>query len=100
MRRDMPVTVTLTWALSHLALCWLSTATFQMIERSPKDLLSTSQKMRMSLKRLDDLKSELDGIQVTEEELNSISKHVSALEDVLTGSKKSVSPHRPNPVYL
>ena len=46
--------------------------------------------MRMALNRLDALKAELDGIQGTEEELDGISKHVLALEDILKGAKKQV----------
>ena len=45
----------------------------------------------MALNRLDALKkAELDGIQETEEELDGISKHVLALEDILKGAKKQV----------
>lgn len=54
------------------------------LQDSPVDL----SKMTMALIRLDVLKSELDGIQETEEELDSITKHVSALEDILRGAKK------------
>lgn len=46
----------------------------------------------MALNRLDALKAELDGIEETEEELDTISKHVVALEDILKGTKKSVRP--------
>ncbi|KAF9811062.1 hypothetical protein IEO21_06691 [Rhodonia placenta] len=54
------------------------------LQDSPVDL----SKMVMALNRLDVLKSELDGIQETKEELDSITKHVSALEDILRGAKK------------
>lgn len=56
------------------------------LQDSPVDL----SKMVMALNRLDVLKSELDGIQETKEELDSITKHVSALEDILRGAKKPV----------
>lgn len=36
------------------------------------------------------LKEELDGIEETEEELRTILEHVTALEDILKGSKKAV----------
>lgn len=44
----------------------------------------------MVLNRLNALKAELDGIEETEEELDSISKHVLALEDIIKGAKKPV----------
>ncbi|EED77110.1 predicted protein [Postia placenta Mad-698-R] len=55
------------------------------LQDSPVDL----SKIIMALNRLDVLKSELDGIQETQAELDSITKHVSALEVILRGAKKS-----------
>ncbi|KAL4251082.1 hypothetical protein ABKN59_005641 [Abortiporus biennis] len=52
--------------------------------RPPVDL----SKIRMALSHLDALKTELDGIEETEEELASISKHVLAVEEILRGAKK------------
>ena len=48
--------------------------------------------MRMALNRLGALKAELDGIRETEEELDGISRHVEALEEILKGAKKPVRP--------
>ena len=56
------------------------------LQDSPVDL----SKMRMALNRLDALKAELDGIEETEEELQTISTHVQALQDILRGAKKPV----------
>lgn len=61
-------------------------------KRSLQDSPIDVSKMRMALNRLDALKAELDGIQETEEELDGISKHVLALEDILKGAKKPVRP--------
>jgi hypothetical protein len=46
--------------------------------------------MRMALNRLDALKEELEGIEETEEEMQSISDHVLVLENILRGAKKPV----------
>ena len=58
------------------------------LQDSPIDISKT----KMTLNFLDALKAELDGIQETEEDLDGISKHVLALEDILKGAKKSVRP--------
>jgi len=57
-------------------------------KRSLQDTLVNLSKMRTALRRLDALKAELDGIEGIEEELDSISKHVLALENILRGAKK------------
>jgi hypothetical protein len=61
-------------------------------KRSLQDTPVDLSKIRVALNLLDALKAELDGIQETEEELDSISKHVLALEDILKGAKKPVRP--------
>jgi hypothetical protein len=47
-------------------------------------------KMRVALNRLEALREELDGIEETDEELQTISNHVLALENILKGAKKPV----------
>lgn len=59
-------------------------------KRSLQDSTVDMSKIRMALNHLETLKEELDGIEETEEELRAISKHVTALEDILKGAKKLV----------
>ncbi|SRR6266550_4845511 len=60
-------------------------------KRSLQDSTVDLSKMRMAVNRLEALKEELDGIEETEEELRTISEHVTALEDILVkGAKKLV----------
>jgi hypothetical protein len=59
-------------------------------KRSLQDSHLDLSKMRMALNRLEALKEELDGIEETEEELQTISDHVLALENILKGAKKPV----------
>ena len=61
-------------------------------KRSLQDAPIDLSKMRVALNLLDALKEDLDGIQETEGELDSISKHILALEDILKGAKKPVCP--------
>ena len=56
------------------------------LQDSPVDL----SKMRMALHRLESLKEELSGIEETEEELQTITDHVLALEIILRSAKKPV----------
>lgn len=57
-------------------------------KRSLQDTKVDLSKMRMALHRLEALKEELDGIEETEEEMQSITEHVGALEEILRGAKK------------
>ncbi|KJA14949.1 hypothetical protein HYPSUDRAFT_149754 [Hypholoma sublateritium FD-334 SS-4] len=57
-------------------------------KRSLQDSPIGLSKMRVALNRVDALQAELDGIQVTEERLHSVSKHVLALEGIVKGAKK------------
>ncbi|KAI0344376.1 hypothetical protein BDW22DRAFT_1427977 [Trametopsis cervina] len=47
-------------------------------------------KMRVALDRVKALKQELEGIEETENEMEQVMKHIAALEDILSTSKKSV----------
>jgi len=57
-------------------------------KRSLQDSTVDLSKMRMALNRLESLKEELYGIEETEEELQTITDHVLALENILKGAKK------------
>jgi hypothetical protein len=59
-------------------------------KRSLQDSTVDLLKMRMALNRLESLKEELNGIEETEEKLQTITKHVHALENILRGEKKPV----------
>ena len=56
------------------------------LQDSPVELSN----MRMTLNRLNSLKAELNGIQETDEEMDTILKHVLPLEGILRGAKKQV----------
>jgi hypothetical protein len=56
------------------------------LQDSPVDL----SKMRMAIKQLEELKTELEGIEETEAEMQEVMLHVAALEDILNTAKKPV----------
>ncbi|KAG6853041.1 hypothetical protein C0991_007297 [Blastosporella zonata] len=58
-------------------------------KRSLQDSTIGLSKMGMALNRLAALKEELDGIEETEDELNSISEHVLGLENILKSQFKT-----------
>ena len=57
-------------------------------KRSLQDSTVDLSKMRMALNRLESLKEELYGIEETEEELQTITDHVLALENILKGANR------------
>ncbi|PPQ81584.1 hypothetical protein CVT25_013423 [Psilocybe cyanescens] len=57
----------------------------------PDSTANLSQMNMAALSHLEALKEELDGIQETEAELNSISRHVRVLEDILKGVKTQMN---------
>ncbi|KIJ42161.1 hypothetical protein M422DRAFT_60388 [Sphaerobolus stellatus SS14] len=69
-------------------------------KRSLQDSSVDLSKMRMALNRLEALKEELDGIEETEEELQTISDHVLALETILKGAKNQYVPYSSRDVLL
>ena len=58
-------------------------------KRSLQDSTVNLSKMRMALNRLESLKEELYGIEETEEELQTITDHVLALENILKGANRT-----------
>jgi len=59
-------------------------------KRSLRDTPVNLSKMRIALNRLTALKEELDGIEETEKEMESVMEHVNALEEILSRAKKPV----------
>ena len=59
-------------------------------KRSLQDTPVDLSKMGMALNHLIALKEELDGIEETEKEMDSVMEHVHALEEILSRAKKPV----------